>query len=255
MLLLPVAAAHAVQGVSRDEIRVGTIQDLSGPIALLGVPIRDGMQMRFDEANAARRRARPQAQADRRGLGLRSEERRAGGAQADRQRPGVRPARHAGHAGGAGDACRWRWTRGVRTLFPFSPHPRHLRAGAPGSSSRSSRPMCDYMRTAAAATWCAPTVTGASAFSTRTTSYGLEVLRGAELALQDGGLELAGEDLLQARRHRLLGADRAPARGGCDLVVLGTVVRETVGAMQEARKVGWNVDMLVIVLRLFGPGA
>jgi branched-chain amino acid transport system substrate-binding protein len=27
---------------------------------------------------------------------------------------------------------------------------------------------------------------------------------------------------------------------GCDLVVLGTVVRETIGAMTEARKIGWN---------------
>ncbi len=31
----------------------------------------------------------------------------------------------------------------------------------------------------------------------------------------------------------------------CDLVVLATVVRETVAAMSEARKIGWDVDMLV----------
>ena len=30
----------------------------------------------------------------------------------------------------------------------------------------------------------------------------------------------------------------------CDLVVLGTVVRETIGAMTEARKIGWTVDFL-----------
>jgi ABC-type branched-subunit amino acid transport system substrate-binding protein len=30
----------------------------------------------------------------------------------------------------------------------------------------------------------------------------------------------------------------------CDLVVLGTVVRETIGAMAEARKLGWNVTFL-----------
>ena len=45
----PVAAADLVG----DEIVVGTVSDLSGPIALLGVPVRDGMLMRFDEANAA----------------------------------------------------------------------------------------------------------------------------------------------------------------------------------------------------------
>lgn len=31
---------------------------------------------------------------------------------------------------------------------------------------------------------------------------------------------------------------------GCDLVVLGTVIRETIGAMAEAKKLGWNVDFL-----------
>jgi branched-chain amino acid transport system substrate-binding protein len=31
---------------------------------------------------------------------------------------------------------------------------------------------------------------------------------------------------------------------GCDLVVLGTIIRETIGAMSEARKLGWNVTFL-----------
>ncbi len=39
--------------MSADEIVVGTVSDLCGPIAMLGVPVRDGMLMRFDEANAA----------------------------------------------------------------------------------------------------------------------------------------------------------------------------------------------------------
>ena len=31
---------------------------------------------------------------------------------------------------------------------------------------------------------------------------------------------------------------------GCDLVVLGTVIRETIGAMTEAKKLGWDVTFL-----------
>jgi branched-chain amino acid transport system substrate-binding protein len=31
---------------------------------------------------------------------------------------------------------------------------------------------------------------------------------------------------------------------GCDLVVLGTIIRETIGAMGEAKKLGWTVDFL-----------
>ena len=53
-LMLATASAPAFAappGVSRDQIRVASLQDLSGPIAMLGAPIRDGMVMRFDEEN------------------------------------------------------------------------------------------------------------------------------------------------------------------------------------------------------------
>lgn len=43
---------HAA-GVSDKEIVLGTIQDLSGPVAMLGEHFRNGMQMRFDEVNAS----------------------------------------------------------------------------------------------------------------------------------------------------------------------------------------------------------
>ena len=39
------------QGVTKDEIVIGTIQDLSGPIAGYGKQARNGMQMRVDEVN------------------------------------------------------------------------------------------------------------------------------------------------------------------------------------------------------------
>jgi branched-chain amino acid transport system substrate-binding protein len=53
-LLLPlVANAQAMQGVSKEEIRIGTIQDLSGPVANFGKEVVNGMRMRVEEANAA----------------------------------------------------------------------------------------------------------------------------------------------------------------------------------------------------------
>ena len=39
------------QGVSSDEILIGTLQDLSGPLAGYGKDLRNGMQMRIAEAN------------------------------------------------------------------------------------------------------------------------------------------------------------------------------------------------------------
>lgn len=56
-LILAVIAARpagaAVQGVMTHEIIVGTHLDLSGPLALWGTHARNGMRMAIDEANAA----------------------------------------------------------------------------------------------------------------------------------------------------------------------------------------------------------
>src|SRR5438445_12162539 len=44
-------AQPPAQGVTRNEIVVGTIQDLSGPLAGYGKQVRNGMQLRTEEAN------------------------------------------------------------------------------------------------------------------------------------------------------------------------------------------------------------
>jgi branched-chain amino acid transport system substrate-binding protein len=43
--------AHAQQGVSKSEIVIGSIQDLSGPMAGFGKQVRLGMMLRVDEIN------------------------------------------------------------------------------------------------------------------------------------------------------------------------------------------------------------
>src|SRR3954462_9992005 len=52
---LPAAAQTKVtnQGISADEIVIGTHQDLSGPIKVWGVPVSNGMKMAVEEVNAA----------------------------------------------------------------------------------------------------------------------------------------------------------------------------------------------------------
>ena len=44
-------ATAQTQGVSKNEIVIGSIQDLSGPLAALGKQVRYGMQLRVDELN------------------------------------------------------------------------------------------------------------------------------------------------------------------------------------------------------------
>lgn len=52
-LLSGPAIAQNTQGVSADSVKIGTYTDLSGPLAVWGVPSVNGMRMRIDEANAA----------------------------------------------------------------------------------------------------------------------------------------------------------------------------------------------------------
>lgn len=54
VLAMATASADAApQGVSDDEIVIGTHQDLSGPITFWGVPVRNGMMMAVADINAA----------------------------------------------------------------------------------------------------------------------------------------------------------------------------------------------------------
>ena len=53
LLLQAEAQAQTTQGVTKTEVLVGTIQDLSGPIAAFGKETLNGMNMRIEEANAA----------------------------------------------------------------------------------------------------------------------------------------------------------------------------------------------------------
>src|SRR4051794_41591960 len=52
---LPAAAQTKVtnEGISANEIVIGTHQDLSGPIKVWGVPVSNGMKMAVEEINAA----------------------------------------------------------------------------------------------------------------------------------------------------------------------------------------------------------
>ncbi len=54
LLALSISAAFAqTQGVSKNEIVIGTEQDLSGPIVAFSKQLKNGMEMRVEEINAA----------------------------------------------------------------------------------------------------------------------------------------------------------------------------------------------------------
>lgn len=242
VLSLACALPAAAAGVSADEIVVGTVSDLSGPIAMLGVPVRDGMLMRFDEANAA-------GGVHGRRIRLVAED---AGYDPKRAVLAARKLVRHDHAfafiANMGTPVVMAsmpiiLDAGRLHLFPFSPHratyePLHL------LKFQNFAPYQDYME---AATRHMVREHGyqRSCLLYQDDDYGLEVMKGVEKALSGLGRELV-ERTGYKRGATDLSSQIARLRAArCDFVVLATVVRETVAAMSEARKIGWDVDMLV----------
>jgi ABC-type branched-subunit amino acid transport system substrate-binding protein len=241
-LLLCLCSLGAIAGgVTPSEIRVASLQDLSGPIASLGTHFRNGTQMRFDEENA-------RGGVHGRQLKLLVEDtgydpKRAVLATEKLLGAGVFAAIHnLGSPVVMATMPRF-LDAGVLHLFPGAPlkevyepvHP--LKFGMSPSYTQSVPPGARHL-------------IEKNGFRRVGILYqdddmGREVLRGIDSLLGELGLKWCeqtsykrGATDFAAQIARLKAAD-------CDFVVLGTVVRETIGAYTEARRTGWNVPMLV----------
>jgi branched-chain amino acid transport system substrate-binding protein len=70
--------------------------------------------------------------------------------------------------------------------------------------------------------------------------FGLEVLKGAEAGLKGIGKEFVEKTSYKRGATDFSSQVAKMKAAGCELVVLGTIIRETVGTMAEARKTGFN---------------
>ena len=74
--------------------------------------------------------------------------------------------------------------------------------------------------------------------------FGLEVQRGAEAGVKAAGMEIAEKTSFKRGATDFSSQVAKMKAGGCDLVVLGTIIRETIGTIGEARKTGFNPTFL-----------
>jgi branched-chain amino acid transport system substrate-binding protein len=70
--------------------------------------------------------------------------------------------------------------------------------------------------------------------------FGLEVKRGAEEGLKSIGMKFAEETTYKRGATDFSSQVQKMQASGCDMVVLGTIIRETIGAIGTARKLGYN---------------
>ena len=235
--MLAAPAQAQTQGVSKDTITLGTIQDLSGPLAGFGKQVRDGMQLRVDELNE-------QGGLDGRKVVLKVED------------SGYDPKRAVlaaqklvnqdkifamlGHIGTAGNVATFPilFKKNVINFFPVT-------------AARQMYEPIHRMKWSFAATYYDQVrLAGPILMKEKNAEkvcviyqdddFGQEVLQGAEDAVKSLDMALVektsfkrGATDFSSQVARMKAAD-------CDFVVLGTLIRETIGTIGEARKTGFD---------------
>lgn len=224
------------------ELAIGTLQDLSGPIAALGAHFKAGTQMRFDEENA-------KGGVHGRTLKLIAEDtaydpkKAVLAAEKLIQRDHVFAVINNLGSPVVMATMPLFVDAGVLHLFPAAPlkevyepvHP--LKFAMSPSYTVSVPPAARHLIGKLGAKRVG--------ILYQDDDYGREVLRGMDALLAEMKLEWC-EKTSYKRGATDFSSQVARLRAaGCDFVLLGTVVRETIGAFKEAKRIGWEVPMLV----------
>jgi branched-chain amino acid transport system substrate-binding protein len=236
-LALSASLASAQQGVSKDEILLGSIQDLSGPIAGFGKQARLGMMLAVDEVNE-------QGGINGRKLKLLIED------SAYDPKKAVLAAQKlvnqdkifmmVGHIGTAQNmaAMPVQFEKNVINFFPVTAA-REMYEPFHKLKYSYAAPYYDQMRLAV------PKLVkdkGAKKVCTmyQDDDFGLEVLKGGEDGLKTIGMEFAEKTSYKRGATDFSSQISKMQSSGCDFVVLGTIIRETIGAIGTARKLGYS---------------
>jgi branched-chain amino acid transport system substrate-binding protein len=235
------AIAAEQMGVSKNEIVIGTIQDLSGPLAGFGKALRYGMQMRVDEVN-------DQGGINGRKLKFIAEDSgydpKKGLLAAQKMVQQDKLFAMVGTIGTAVNLATFPtlFDKGVMNLFPLTAAREMYE---PLHKLKFSFAAPYYTQIRMGVKWMVKE-RGAKKFCViyQDDDFGTEVLKGAEDGLKDINMSFAektsfkrGATDFSAQVSKMKAAD-------CDTVVLGTIIRETIGTIGTARKMGWNPNFI-----------
>ena len=251
------AAPAQTQGVTKDEILIGTLQDLSGPIAAFGKSARNGMQLRADEANE-------QGGINGRKIKLIAEDsgydpkKAVLAAQKLAQRDKIFVT-----AGNIGTPI----AMATMPIF-FEKNIPHL---FPLTAARQMYDPLHKLKYSFAATYFDQVRAGIKSMTKakadrkwctlyQDDDFGLEILGGAEAGLKEVGKPLVEKTSYKRGATDFSSQVAKMKSAGCDTVILGTIIRETVGAIAESRKTGFNAEFIGtsaaythLIPRLGGP--
>ena len=240
-LLAPLAQAQAPQGVSKTEITLGSIQDLSGPLAGFGKQVRMGILLAVDEVNE-------QGGVNGRKLKVLFED------SGYDPRKAVLAAQKlvnqdkifamVGHIGTAQNmaAMPVQFEKNVINWFPVT-------------AAREMYEPFHRLKYAFAATYYDSTKVmtpklvkekNAKRVCTiyQDDEFGLEVKRGGEDGLKTLGMAYVEQTTFKRGATDFSSQVARMKAANCDFVVLGTLIRETIGTIAESRKTGFNPTFL-----------
>ncbi len=236
-LALAATTALAQQGVSKTEIVVGTIQDLSGPLAGYGKQDRNGMQLRVDEINE-------QGGVHGRKLKLLTED------------SGYDPKRAVlaaqklvnqdkifimvGHLGTAQNnaAMPVQFEKNIVNFMPITAA-REMYEPTNRLKYALVSAYYDQVRLALPKMVKEKNVKKVCTIY-QDDEFGLEVLRGADAGLKSISMEMTEKTSFKRGSTDFSSQVAKMKASGCELVVLGTIIRETIGTIAESRKTSFN---------------
>jgi branched-chain amino acid transport system substrate-binding protein len=234
-------AAWAQQGVSKTEIVIGTAQDLSGPIVALSKPAVNGMRMRVDEVNE-------QGGIHGRKVKLVVEDHGYDPKKAVlAAQKMIQKDKIFAFVGSIG-------TPPAMAVMPilFEKNIPHL---FPLTAARQMHEPLHKLKFSLGATYYDQVRAGLKYLVKQKGAkrvcvihqdddYGAEVMEGGAAALKELGMSYVERTTYKRGATDFSSQVARMKDANCEIVVLGTIIRETIGTVATARKLGWNPEFI-----------
>jgi branched-chain amino acid transport system substrate-binding protein len=240
-LAVPALAAEPVRGVTEAEVIIGTYTDLSGVTAMWGVNNSNSWRLVFDQVNAAgglNGRKIKYILEDNQYQVPRSVQ----AANKLINRDGVFIMVANGGTPMNNAVMPDQLAKGVANVFPLT-------------SARSMYEPLHHLKFGLGSSYYDQIRAGLKFFiekrgkthvcsMAQDTDFGRDITSGVKDQLEHDHLTLTGETLHKPTDTDFSASVARMHDAGCDIIVLGTIVRDAVQIISAVRKTGWNVDML-----------
>ena len=229
------------QGVTKTEIVIGTAQDLSGPIVALSKPAVNGMRMKVDEINE-------QGGIHGRKLRLVVEDhgydpkRAVLAAQKMIQKDRIFAALGSIGTPTATAAMPLYLDKNVAHLFPLT-GARQMYEPLHKLKYSFSVPYFEQMRSGLKYVMQSRKLKRACTIY-QDDDFGVEVMEGGQAALKDMGLQYVERTTYKRGATDFSSQVAKMKEANCEVVVMGTIIRETIGTVGTARKLGFNPEFI-----------